>query len=87
MTHDLAANKQNAIDFYRTAYLGNPAKAVALYVGDKYIQHNPAVKDGKQGFIDYFTEMAEDYPEIPTPLNNCPIRIHPAGFEQGVGVQ
>ncbi|MAD15730.1 MAG: hypothetical protein CL579_06580 [Alteromonadaceae bacterium] len=62
MTHNLAANKQNAIDFYRTAYLGDPAKAVALYVGDKYIQHNPAVKDGKQGFIDYFTEMAEDYP-------------------------
>tara|TARA_R110002060_G_scaffold27447_2_gene37305 strand:- start:179 stop:316 length:138 start_codon:yes stop_codon:yes gene_type:complete len=45
------------------------------------------VKDGEQGFIDYFTEMAEDYPEIPTPLNNCPLRIHPAGFEQGVGVQ
>ncbi|WP_166425568.1 nuclear transport factor 2 family protein [Paraglaciecola sp. 20A4] len=62
MTHDLAANKQNAIDFYRTAYLGEPAKAVALYVGDEYIQHNPAVKNDKQGFIDYFTEMAEDYP-------------------------
>jgi len=24
---------------------------------------------------------------IPIPLNNCPLRIHPAGFGQGVGVQ
>lgn len=57
------ANKQNAIAFYRTAYLGNPAKAVELYVGNEYIQHNPLVGDGKQAFIDYFTEMAQQYPE------------------------
>ena len=31
-------------------------------MGDEYIQHNPSVHDGKQGFIDYFTEMANDYP-------------------------
>ncbi|MCB1044756.1 MAG: nuclear transport factor 2 family protein [Acidobacteria bacterium] len=62
MKHDLAANKQRAIDFYRTAYLGEPAKAVATYVGAEYIQHNPLVEDGKQGFIDYFEEMARDYP-------------------------
>ena len=63
MSHDLEANKRNAIAFYRTAYLGEPEKAVQTYVGDEYIQHNPAVRDGKQGFIDYFTEMARDYPD------------------------
>ena len=62
MTQNLKANQQNAIDFYRTAYLGDPAKAVELYVGAEYIQHNPLVGDGKQPFIDYFTEMARDYP-------------------------
>jgi len=62
MKHDLAANKQNAIDFYRTAYLGEPAKAVDRYVGAKYIQHNPLVGDGKQAFIDYFEKMRRDYP-------------------------
>lgn len=50
---NLEANKQNAIAFYKTAYLGKPEKAVELYVGDEYIQHNPDVADGKQGFI-YF---------------------------------
>jgi len=60
---DLEANKQNAIAFYRMAYLGEPAEAVAQYVGADYIQHNPLVGDGKQAFIDYFEEMARDYPD------------------------
>ncbi len=62
MNHDLQANKRNAIDFYRTAYLGNPAAAVERYVGSEYIQHNPLVGDGTQPFIDYFEAMARDYP-------------------------
>ncbi|PMH20334.1 hypothetical protein BCT55_17060 [Vibrio splendidus] len=63
MTNQLRQNKDNAIAFYRTAYMGDPAKAVELYVGDDYIQHNPVVADGKQGFIDYFEEMSRDYPK------------------------
>jgi predicted SnoaL-like aldol condensation-catalyzing enzyme len=62
MSHELEANKQSAIAFYRTAYLGDPARAVADYVGAEYIQHNPLVADGKQAFIEYFSEMARDYP-------------------------
>ncbi len=62
MKHDLAKNKQNAIAFYRTAYMGDPTSAVEKYVGNEYIQHNPLVADGPQPFIDYFDEMARDYP-------------------------
>lgn len=62
MTQNLAANKENAIAFYRTAYMGKPTEAVEQYVGAEYIQHNPLVANGKQAFIDYFTEMARDYP-------------------------
>jgi predicted SnoaL-like aldol condensation-catalyzing enzyme len=61
MGHHLESNKQNAIKFYEMAYLGKPAEAVAQYVGDEYIQHNPLVADGKQAFIDYFDEMHRDY--------------------------
>ena len=63
MNQNLEQNKQNAIAFYRTAYLGEPTKAVELYVGDDYIQHNPVVRNGKDGFIEYFEEMQRDYPE------------------------
>ena len=60
---DPATNKEHAIAFYRMAYEGNPAKAIELYVGKEYIQHNPHVADGLRGFIDYFTRMQKEYPE------------------------
>ena len=60
---DLELNKENAIAFYKTAYMGNPEAAVKKYVGEEYIQHNPLVGNGKAAFIEYFTEMARDYPE------------------------
>ena len=63
MKQDLEKNKKNAIAFYKMAYEGNPSKAVELYVGDVYIQHNPLVGDGKQPFIDYFERMAKEYPD------------------------
>ncbi len=63
MSQDVEANKSNAVAFYRMAYMGNPAKAIADYVGEQYIQHNPLVGNGKQPFIDYFNEMNKDYPD------------------------
>ena len=59
---NLEQNKQNAIAFYKMAYEGNPKKAIELYVGDTYIQHNPAVANGTQGFIDYFERMQTEFP-------------------------
>ena len=59
---NLQKNKENAIAFYRTAYEGNPKQAIELYVGEQYIQHNPDVEDGKNGFIEYFDKMQKEYP-------------------------
>lgn len=60
---DLEKNKKNAIAFYRTAYEGNPRIAIEKYVGKEYLQHNPHVADGTQGFINYFERMAIEYPQ------------------------
>ncbi len=62
MKHNLEANKRNAIDYYKMAYLGEPRKAVDLYVGSEYIQHNPLVGEGKEPFIAYFERMGREYP-------------------------
>ncbi|MBN3582877.1 ester cyclase [Algoriphagus aestuarii] len=57
--------------FYKTAYFGEPEKAIQLYVGKEYIQHNPAVSDGTQGFIDYFTRMQKEYPDKSIDFVRC----------------
>ena len=62
MSQNLAANKDNAISFYRMAFEGDPVGAVERYVGDEYIQHNPLVGNGPQPFIDYFERMAREFP-------------------------
>jgi predicted SnoaL-like aldol condensation-catalyzing enzyme len=67
----LEQNKQNAIAFYKMAYLGNPARAVELYVGKEYIQHNPDVADGTRGFIEYFERMQREYPEKSIEFVRC----------------
>lgn len=62
-THQLQQNKENAIAFYELMFNDNePREAIEKYTGDQYIQHNPHVPDGKEGFIKYFEEMARDYP-------------------------
>ncbi|MBA3661121.1 MAG: ester cyclase [Gammaproteobacteria bacterium] len=60
----LEQNKQNVIAFYHLMFNENqPEEAYEKYVGDTYIQHNPHVSDGKEGFIAYFTKMAKLYPQ------------------------
>ncbi len=64
-------NKENALSFYKMAFEGDPARAIALYVGDEYIQHNPDVADGKSGFIEYFERMQREYPEKSIDFHRC----------------
>lgn len=67
----LEENKKNAIAFYKTAYLGNPKLAVEKFVGDEYIQHNPDVADGIEGFINYFYRMQKEYPKKSIEFVRC----------------
>ena len=61
MTAD--ARKKAAMAFYDLMFNEcRPREAVERYVGDRYIQHNPEVGDGKDAFIEYFEHMARDYP-------------------------
>ena len=68
---NLEENKRNAIAFYKTAYEGNPRLAVEQYAGTSYIQHNPHVADGTQGFIDYFERMQKEYPDKSIEFARC----------------
>ena len=59
----LERNKRNAMAFYDLMFnQAKPREAMQRYAGERYIQHNPHVGDGKQAFIDYFEKMARRYP-------------------------
>jgi predicted SnoaL-like aldol condensation-catalyzing enzyme len=60
---DPESRKQNVVAFYEMMFNeGKPREAVERYVGAEYIQHNPHVETGKQGFIAYFERMAREWP-------------------------
>ena len=63
MNEALERNKLMVTAFYDLAFNQcQPAEAMERYAGDVYIQHNPAVADGKAAFVEYFTRMASEYP-------------------------
>jgi predicted SnoaL-like aldol condensation-catalyzing enzyme len=63
MDNAIERNKRNVVAFYDLMFNRcRPREAVERYVGAEYIQHNPHVATGKQGFIDYFERMARQYP-------------------------
>lgn len=64
MAHDLETNEANVIAFYELMFNAcRPREAVERYVGDDYIQHNPSVPTGKDGFINYFERLAREFPD------------------------
>lgn len=59
----MVQNPQNAIAFYDLMFNEcEPRRAIELYTGDYYRQHNPEVADGAEAFIEYFERMAREYP-------------------------
>jgi predicted SnoaL-like aldol condensation-catalyzing enzyme len=61
----LERNKRNVVAYYTLAFNGKqPERAVRLFVGDRYIQHNPLAADGPQAFIDFVRFFTTQNPQL-----------------------
>jgi predicted SnoaL-like aldol condensation-catalyzing enzyme len=61
---ELEENKHVVVDYYQTAFDGNPEKAVADHFGDRYVQHNPGAADGPEAFIGFVKWLRSEYPRL-----------------------
>jgi predicted SnoaL-like aldol condensation-catalyzing enzyme len=62
--HQLERNKRNAVAFYTVAFNDkNPRRAVALYGGAEYIQHNPLAPNGFDAFIGFVESFTTAFPD------------------------
>jgi predicted SnoaL-like aldol condensation-catalyzing enzyme len=63
MDNKMESNKQTAVAFLKTAFVDkDPEKAIRLYLGDYYRQHNPNVPDGKEGILIYAKRRVAENP-------------------------
>lgn len=58
----LAQNKKIVYDFWRSVLEGGHLELAPQYMTETYIQHNPNVPTGRQGFLDFFGKFARPLP-------------------------
>ncbi|RFA11819.1 hypothetical protein B7R22_17545 [Subtercola boreus] len=61
---DLENNKSVVVDYYTTAFAGDPEKAITDHFGDRYTQHNPDAQDGPDAFIGFVKWLRGEYPNL-----------------------
>lgn len=50
-------NKEIVLNFYRDFWNAHDVSAAAQYVHEDYIQHNPNVEQGRQGLVNFVTNV------------------------------
>jgi predicted SnoaL-like aldol condensation-catalyzing enzyme len=61
----LERNKRNVVAYYTTAFNDQePEKAVRLYGGSEYIQHNPLAANGFDAFITFVNDFTAAFPDL-----------------------
>jgi len=61
---DLEHNKRVVVDYYTTAFAGNPEQAIADHFGPRYVQHNPQAQNGPEAFIGFVKWLRGEYPDL-----------------------
>jgi predicted SnoaL-like aldol condensation-catalyzing enzyme len=68
-------NKVLVLDFWRVVFEAQNAEAANNYLAEDYIQHNPNVKSGRAGFVDFFSKMWKQPKPVEATLRNQPALV------------
>jgi predicted SnoaL-like aldol condensation-catalyzing enzyme len=56
-------NKKVVMDFYNLGLNKKDYEAASKYLGPRYVQHNPLVADGKEGFKNFLAKIKAEFPD------------------------
>lgn len=57
------ANRKLVVEFYEKVFIHHDVESGIEVLAESYIQHNPVVPNGKQGFASFFEKLFKEYPE------------------------
>lgn len=72
---DVNANKRLVLDFFRIVFEAHNVEAAKNYLSEDYVQHNPLVATGLDGFMNYFRAKWTAPKPVNAELGNPPARI------------
>ena len=58
------ANKRTVMAFYEAAINGKDFEAAAKFIGARYVQHNPLIADGIDGFKAFVGYLQATFPKL-----------------------
>ncbi|MEO3786063.1 nuclear transport factor 2 family protein [Actinocorallia sp. B10E7] len=61
---DLESNKQTVLAFYEVGLNQKDFEAASKLIGNRYVQHNPRIADGIEGFAAFLGQLREDFPAL-----------------------
>ncbi|MBI3550998.1 MAG: nuclear transport factor 2 family protein [Elusimicrobia bacterium] len=69
------ANKKLVLDFFRVVFEAQNAEAAKDYLSPGYIQHNPLVATGRDGFLKYFASKWKSPKPVQPALREPPDEV------------
>jgi predicted SnoaL-like aldol condensation-catalyzing enzyme len=73
------ANKQLVLDFFRVVFEAENVDAADQYLAPGYIQHNPLVATGRDGFVKYFKSKWKAPKPVRATLEDAPVEVMAEG--------
>jgi predicted SnoaL-like aldol condensation-catalyzing enzyme len=70
MDRHLESNKRTVLAFYEAGLNRKDFDAAAKFIGPRYVQHNPLIADGLDGFKAFIGYLRETFPRLRAEIKN-----------------